>query len=68
MSFPARYTSVCDECGKRVVPGDQVRYIPSSGWPVHDVCPDPEPALEVGVGEVSCPVCWLVHPEVECDR
>ena len=31
------------------------------GWPSTD-------QAEVRPGEVSCPDCWLIHPEGECDR
>ena len=74
MTIQARYSGVCVECGERWQPGDLIRAdkYHRDGLPIwqHAVCPDARvdalmaPARR---GEVSCPVCWLIHPEGACD-
>jgi len=69
MTIMARYSGVCPECGERWQPGDLIRaqmgdYGVIDHWQ-HAVCPDP---ITDGLIGTACPVCWLVHPEGECDR
>lgn len=75
MSIPARYSGVCPDCGERWQPGDLIRSdqlndVGMALW-THAACPDPivdalmAPAR---TGEVSCPACFLIHPEGACDR
>lgn len=66
--FPARYPGSCAECGGPIEPGQAIAYAGAIGplAPVHWECP-PEPPT-VRPGEVSCPVCFLIHPAGECDR
>ena len=74
MSIPARYSGLCPECGERWQPGDLSRAADQPTRPTvwtHAVCPDAAidalmaPARR---GEVSCPTCFLIHPEGACDR
>lgn len=74
MSIRARYSGVCPECGERWQPGDLISAADQPIWPTvwtHAICPDA--AIDAlmapaRTGEVSCPDCWLVHPEGACDR
>lgn len=63
--FRARYAGTCDDCGGPIIPGDRVGYNAAQEL-VHWVCPPEPPAVRPG--EVSCPVCFLIHPAGECDR
>ena len=75
MSIPARYSGVCPDCGERWQPGDLIRSDgrERDGVPIwmHAVCPDPiidALMARARPGEVSCPTCFLIHPEGACDR
>ena len=74
MTFQARYSGVCPECGERWQPGDLIRYGGTDGFHAHPVwqhahCPDvPDPLPAARAGEVTCTTCWLIHPEGACDR
>ena len=53
-----------------LIRSDQLNDVGMALW-THAVCPDPivdalmAPAR---TGEVSCPACFLIHPEGACDR
>ena len=75
MTIQARYSGVCRKCGERWQPGDLIRsdQLNDVGMPLwtHAVCPDATvDALmaQARTGEVSCPACFLIHPEGACDR
>jgi hypothetical protein len=63
--FKARYPGTCDDCDGRIKPDDLVAFN-SLNELVHLDCPDPLPKARPG--ETSCPRCFLIHPEGECDR
>lgn len=65
MSFLARYVGICRACDDTISVGDDVRYNLRAEI-VHVACPDPTSSAQPG--ETVCPVCWLIHPEGECDR
>ena len=74
MSIPARYSGLCIECGERWQPGDLIRsdFKVPGRYPIwtHAVCPDA--AIDAlmapaRTGEISCPTCFLIHPEGACD-
>ena len=75
MTIQARYSGVCVKCGERWQPGDLIRadkyHDHGKALWTHAVCPDPiidalmAPAR---TGEISCPTCFLIHPEGACDR
>ena len=65
MSFPARYTTPCDDCDVLIQPEDHIAFN-DSGEVVHALCP--RPAGVVRPGEVSCTTCFLIHPIGACDR
>ena len=73
MSIPARYSGLCIECGERWQPGDLIRSdqlndVGMALW-THAACPTPaDPLPSARTGEVSCPACFLIHPEGACDR
>ena len=74
MSIRARYSGVCPECGERWQPGDLIRAEARTGSPgaddiwQHAACPAIPDATKARTGEVSCPTCFLIHPEGACDR
>ena len=72
MSILARYSGACPECGERWQPGDFIRSRPVGAEHVerwyHDTCPDVIDPTTLLPGERVCAMCWLVHPEGECDR
>ena len=50
--FEAQFPGVCDACGERILPGDQVAF--GDVGIVHCVCPAP-PRRSHSV----CPSCWM---------
>lgn len=69
MTFTAQYPGTCAECFEPIEPGDTVTYkqVQRGRFVIHETCPDPEPLPAVRPGEVSCPDCFLIHPEGACD-
>lgn len=65
-SLRACFASECPECGEMIHEGANIAYSPAHGGYTHAACPAP-PAT-VRRGEVSCPTCFLIHPEGACDR
>lgn len=69
MTWPARYPGWCPNCRTPFEAGDLIAKDDDSN--VHAGCvggvvDDPLPAVRPG--EVSCPACFLIHPEGACDR
>lgn len=64
MNFPARYPGKCANCGERY-PAD-TEITKAEGGYTHTDCTDAEP--QPPIEGPACSVCWLRHPEGECDR
>lgn len=62
--FSARYPGKCADCGDWYPTATSIKH--TDGGYVHADCDD-QPAREPIEG-TACPVCWLRHPEGECDR
>ena len=62
--FAARFPGVCAACGDRFPAATSIRRV--DGGYIHDDCdepPNPSP-----IEGPACTICWLRHPEGECDR
>ena len=62
MSFEAKFTGRCSDCGERIQVGDQVTY--ADDELVHLECDGPDAPARIA--EV-CGKCWLTKP-CECEE
>jgi hypothetical protein len=65
VSFPAKLSGVCYECGLRINPGDPIARADAFRAWRHVTCPE---EVDLTAPHPVCQTCWLTHPEGACDR